>query len=161
MTDAVAVQQICERAARGPGLVVALTGAGVSGASGIPTFRGHEGYWTVGSEHYTPQEMATYDMFQRHPEVVWGWYLYRRGICLAAEPNAAHTALVELEQALADRFVLLTQNVDGLHLQAGNSVERTLQVHGNLHCMRCARECGRGPVPVPVALGARPAGEPL
>jgi NAD-dependent deacetylase len=105
--------------------------------------------------------MATYDMFQRHPEAVWGWYLYRRGICLAADPNAAHMALVELEQALADRFVLLTQNVDGLHLRAGNSVERTLQVHGNLHCMRCARECGRGPVPVPVSLGARPAGEPL
>ena len=161
MTDMAAVQKLCERAARGPGLVVALTGAGVSAASGIPTFRGQQGYWTVGSEHYTPQEMATFEMFQRHPEAVWGWYLYRRGVCLAAMPNAAHTALVELEQALGERFMLLTQNVDGLHLRAGNTVARTLQVHGNLHWMRCARECGRGPVPVPDTFDARPAGEPL
>ena len=161
MTDMVAVQELCERAARRPGLVVALTGAGVSAASGIPTFRGQEGYWTVGSEHYTPQEMATFEMFQRHPEAVWGWYLYRRGVCLAAMPNAAHRALVELEQALGERFVLLTQNVDGLHLRAGNSDQRTLQVHGNIHWMRCARECGQGPLRLPASVTARPAGEPL
>lgn len=156
-----ALQELFERAGRTPGLVVVLTGAGVSAASGIPTFRGTEGYWTVGSEQYTPQEMATFRQFERHPDAVWGWYLYRRGICLAAAPNPAHQALVELERALADRFVLLTQNVDGLHLRAGNSAARTLQVHGNLHWMRCASECGGGLVPVPEAFASRPAGEPV
>jgi NAD-dependent deacetylase len=52
-----------------------LTGAGISAESGIPTFRGPEGYWTVGSREYHPQEMATYEMFVHNPEEVWKWYL--------------------------------------------------------------------------------------
>ena len=76
------------------GLVVALTGAGVSAESGIPTFRGKEGYWQIGSRHYQPQEMATFEAFSRMPDEVWAWYLYRRGVCLAAEPNPAHVAFV-------------------------------------------------------------------
>lgn len=118
-----------------------LTGAGVSAESDIPTFRGEEGYWTVGSREYHPQEMATLEMFQRQPMDVWQWYLYRRGVCRRAKPNAGHFALAGLEAALADRFLLITQNVDGLHLRAGNSPERTYQIHGNIDFMRCAAEC--------------------
>ena len=111
----------------GDGSLVVLSGAGISAESGIPTFRGKEGYWTVGSTEYHPQEMATFAMFTREPEAIWGWYLYRRTVCHEAGPNAGHQAVVRMEQALGDRFLLITQNVDGLHLRAGNSLERTFQ----------------------------------
>jgi NAD-dependent deacetylase len=122
------------------GPIVFLTGAGVSAESGIPTFRGPEGYWRVGSVNYRAEDLATYEAFSRMPEDVWAWYLYRRGVCRAARPNAAHLALVELEQALGPRFLLVTQNVDGLHLRAGSSTERTYQIHGNIDFMRCEDE---------------------
>src|SRR2546430_4762370 len=100
-----------EALARGGG-VVALTGAGVSAESGIPTFRGKEGYWTVGAREYHPQELARYDAFEAMPWEVWAWYLYRLGVCRRAQPNAGHRALVELGTAMPDRFALVTQNVD-------------------------------------------------
>src|SRR5512134_2923763 len=85
---------------RSGGNVLALTGAGISAESGIPTFRGKEGYWTVGSRNYMPQEMATHEMFLRRPEEVWRWYLFRFGICRHAQPNAGHRALVDVDRAL-------------------------------------------------------------
>src|SRR3954466_12730475 len=96
------------RALRG-GNVVVLTGAGISAESGIPTFRGKEGYWTIGAREYQPQELATWEAFQQMPWDVWAWYLYRRGVCRAAEPNAAHAAIVTLDGALGERFALITQ----------------------------------------------------
>ena len=69
--------------------VVVLTGAGISAESGIPTFRGPEGYWTVGSRNYRAEELATFRAFSRMPEEIWSWYLHRRSVCLGAEPNAA------------------------------------------------------------------------
>merc|ERR1719424_1412206 len=71
--------------------VVMLTGAGVSAESGIPTFRGADGYWTVGSENFTPQEMATWKKFNEMPEELWRWYQQRWGIFRRASPNAGHT----------------------------------------------------------------------
>jgi NAD-dependent deacetylase len=131
------------------GLLVFLTGAGISAESGIPTFRGQEGYWTVGSDSYHPQEMATNAAFQRMPREVWRWYLYRRSVCRAADPNPAHEALAALEQSLGQRFLLITQNVDGLHLRAGNTVARTYQIHGNIDYMRCAEACTVELFPLP------------
>ncbi len=133
----------------GSGLVLWLTGAGISVESGIPTFRGKEGYWRVGSRNYQPQEMATWSAFQEMPEEVWAWYLYRRGVCRGAEPNAAHDAIAAAERDGRERFVLVTQNVDGLHLRAGNTLDRTYQIHGNIDFMRCSRECLPAPVPTP------------
>ncbi|MEM8608870.1 MAG: Sir2 family NAD-dependent protein deacetylase [Myxococcota bacterium] len=133
----------------GGGLVLWLTGAGVSAESGIPTFRGEEGYWRVGSRNYHPQEMATQAAFSKMPEEVWAWYLYRRGVCRLAEPNAAHRALAALEADAGDRFLLVTQNVDGLHPRAGNSLERTYQIHGNIDFMRCVSDCLAPPFPIP------------
>jgi NAD-dependent deacetylase len=121
------------------GRVVALTGAGVSAESGIPTFRGEEGYWVVGSRHHMPQEMATRAMFEREPEQVWRWYLYRFGVCKDARPNAGHHALVALEAALGDRFTLVTQNIDGLHRRAGS--RRVFTIHGDAAWVRCAGAC--------------------
>lgn len=118
-----------------------LTGAGISAESGVPTFRGPEGYWSVGSKVYMPQEMATLAMFQRRPETVWAWYLYRLGVCLHARPNAGHLALADMERRLGDRFKLITQNIDNLHILAGNSPERTYQIHGNINYTRCGKNC--------------------
>lgn len=132
------------------GLVLALTGAGLSAESGIPTFRGPEGYWTVGSRNYHPSELATRAAFERMPWEVWAWYAYRRGVCRAAEPNPAHRALAELDARLGERFVLVTQNVDGLHLRAGNDPRRTWQIHGNIERMRCFDDCSSELFPVPL-----------
>ena len=129
--------------------ILVLTGAGISAESGIPTFRGHDGYWVVGSKNYMPEEMATRAMFQRHPQHVWSWYLYRFGVCRHARPNQAHHALVELEQAFGDRFSLVTQNIDGLHRRAGSSDQRTYCIHGDAARIRCSQECGLPIQPIP------------
>jgi NAD-dependent deacetylase len=141
MDDRIArLAALCAEARAGSGPVVFLTGAGISAESGIPTFRGPEGYWQVGSRNYRAEDLATYDAFTRMPEEVWAWYLYRRGVCRAAPPNAAHRALVDAEARLGDRFLLVTQNVDGLHLRAGNTPARTYEVHGNIDYLRCGDE---------------------
>lgn len=134
-----------------------LTGAGISAESRIPTFRGPEGYWTVGSRVYQPQEMATFRMFQINPRAVWQWYLYRLGVCRQAEPNAGHYALVEMEQLFPERFTLVTQNVDNLHLRAGQQAEKTYEIHGNIFYVRCSNECERRihPMPAPISGKAR------
>ncbi len=148
------------RGARG-GKVSVLTGAGISAESGIPTFRGPEGYWTVGSKEYRPEEMATRAMFSIDPWEVWAWYLYRRTVCARAAPNPGHLALARLEALLGDRMRLITQNVDGLHLRAGNTPERTFQIHGNLFSMRCARNCTRETFPIPPEIGDKGKNEPV
>jgi NAD-dependent deacetylase len=118
-----------------------LTGAGISADSGIRTFRGDDGYWTIGSDAYTPQEMATMHMFQKNPKQCWQWYLERFLNCRNASPNDGHFALVELEKHLGNRFTLVTQNIDGLHLKAGSSLSRCHQIHGSITHMRCSLEC--------------------
>jgi len=146
------VRTILEAAARDDGLLVILTGAGISAESGIPTFRGEEGYWRVGSRNYQPEEMATWEAFSQMPDEVWAWYLYRRSVCLEAQPNDAHRAVARLEEAFGDRVVLVTQNVDGLHLRAGSSLERTYEIHGNIQYMRCAGRCSSRILPMPEAI---------
>jgi NAD-dependent deacetylase len=150
--------KILEEVRSARGRVVALTGAGISAESGIPTFRGREGYWVVGSRNYLPQEMATREMFDRRPEEVWRWYLYRFGVCREARPNAGHAALVDLERRLGTRFTLVTQNIDGLHRRAGS--ERVFTIHGDAAWVRCAAECGLGRIGQP-DLGARARDAPL
>ena len=146
------LRKALENVAKTKGRVAVLTGAGISAESGIPTFRGKDGYWTIGAQEYHPQQMATNQMFQIKPWEVWQWYLYRLGVCQAAGPNKAHEAVAKLEELFGDRFTLITQNVDGLHLQAGNSLERTCQIHGNIAYMRCAKDCTTELFPIPEGL---------
>ena len=152
--------EILEEVRRRAGRVTALTGAGISAESGIPTFRGQEGYWVVGSRNYMPQEMATHAMFLRAPEEVWRWYLYRFGVCRRAEPNEGHRALVALDRALGEWFHLVTQNIDGLHLRAGATPDRTSLIHGDAGFVRCAAGCTPGKLPMP-DLGERRAETPF
>lgn len=114
--------------------VVVLTGAGVSAESGLPTFRDAlTGLWA----RHRPEDLATPEAFERDPGTVWAWYRMRREAALAAEPNSAHLALAKLE-ALAPRFTLVTQNVDGLHRRAGS--RNVVELHGDLTRARCSRE---------------------
>lgn len=142
------------------GKICVLTGAGISAESGIPTFRGKDGYWVVGSRNYMPEEMATARMFERQPEEVWRWYLYRFGLCRQFQPNGAHMAIVELERQWGDRFRLVTQNIDGLHRRAGSTVERTYCIHGDSAWVRCAEDCGVGLLAQP-EFGQRDVATPL
>jgi NAD-dependent deacetylase len=145
--------------ARTGGRLVALTGAGVSTESGVPDFRGANGYWTQGSTNWFAQDLATRQAFARHRDVVWSWYLYRRNLCATVEPNEAHHALVRLDRALGERFVLITQNVDGLHRRAGSTEARTFAIHGDIGLMRCFRECRPDALPIPAGIGPTERGE--
>jgi NAD-dependent deacetylase len=147
--------------AQTPLRITVLSGAGISAESGIPTFRGPEGYWTVGAKEYHPMEMATYRTFQEQPYEVWKWYLYRMGVCAAADPNPGHLAVAAMEKSLPSRFTLITQNVDNLHLRAGNSLENTYQIHGNIFYARCQTGCGLGVIPLPEGLKTKEKGEEL
>ena len=118
--------------------VAVLTGSGISADSGIPTFRGADGLWKT----FRAEELATPEAFARNPHLVWEWYNWRREVIAAKQPNAAHEALVELERRLesrADRFHLITQNVDGLHRAAGS--RHVTEIHGNIWRVRCTG-CG-------------------
>jgi NAD-dependent deacetylase len=129
--------------------LTALTGAGLSADSGIPTFRDVDGFWSVGSKNYTPEEMGTCRMYRAKPLEVWKWYLYRKGLCLKASPNKGHHAIRQLEELFGDRFRLISQNVDGLHRAAGSSLERTYFIHGTLEQCRCGQECSEELLPFP------------
>jgi NAD-dependent deacetylase len=113
--------------------VAVLTGAGVS-AESVPTFRGADGLW----EGYRIEEVATPQAFRRDPKLVWRFYNLRRANVRTVEPNPGHLALVALEDRWgSDKFTLITQNVDGLHHQAGN--RHVLELHGNLGRVRCTK----------------------
>jgi NAD-dependent deacetylase len=119
---------------RGTKRLVALTGAGVSQESGLRTFRdAQNGLWA----QHRPEDLASPQAFARDPKLVWDWYAYRREAVKSVRPNPGHYALVEIETRVSE-FQLITQNVDGLHLMAGN--QRVLELHGNIQRVRCS-EC--------------------
>lgn len=124
--------------------IVVLTGAGVSAESGVPTFRDEGGLW----EKFSPQELANVEAFLDNPELVQGWYAHRRRVVEETEPNPAHRALAALEAQKQHRdgaFLLVTQNVDDLHRQAGS--EHVVELHGNItrsYCIDCERPASAG-----------------
>jgi NAD-dependent deacetylase len=113
--------------------VLVVTGAGVSADSGIPTFRGQDGYW----RNLDPTKLATPEAFARDPNLVWEWYRERRERMRNSQPNAAHEAIAKLAQH-ADEFLLVTQNVDDLHARAGVPAEKMVQIHGDIFAARCS-----------------------
>ena len=114
--------------------VLVLTGAGVSAESGIPTFRGKDGYW----RNLDPTKLATPEAFARDPQLVWEWYHERRKRIRNARPNAAHEAIARLAHR-TEEFLLVTQNVDDLHARAGVPAKRIVQIHGDIFVTRCSR----------------------
>nr|WP_298432508.1 NAD-dependent deacylase [Ottowia sp.] len=117
----------------------ALTGAGVSAESGVPTFRDAQtGLWA----NFRPEELATPEAFRAHPQRVWDWYAERRARLANVQPNAGHVALAEFQARHPDRLTLITQNVDGLHQKAGST--GVLALHGNLFEDRWLDPCLNG-----------------
>ena len=117
-----------------------LTGAGVSAASGIPTFRGADGLW----RNHRAEQLATPDAFARDPTLVWEWYAWRRQRVSECHPNRAHQVLADWSRCFED-FLLITQNVDGLHERAGT--QEVLRFHGSLWELRCWYGCADAPAP--------------
>jgi len=116
--------------------VAVLTGAGTSAESGVPTFRDAQtGLWAK----YDPQELATPQAFRHNPALVWDWYTWRRSLVAKAKPNAGHFALAQMSSYVPE-FTLITQNVDGLHQQAGSL--DVIELHGNIMHTKCFN-CGR------------------
>ena len=130
--------------------VTVLTGAGVSAASGVPTFRGADGLW----KQHRAEDLATPEAFARDPRLVWEWYDWRRQRIAACRPNGAHEVLAAWSECYPG-FTLITQNVDGLHERAGT--RRMLRMHGSIWEVACWARCAGSPlrwhddtVPLPV-----------
>lgn len=132
---------------RGAKRVVALTGAGISAESGLRTFRDAQtGLWA----QHRPEDLATPEAFRRNPKLVWDWYAMRRERASSVEPNPGHHALVEMA-SYVPHFTLITQNVDGLHQKAAQTLKvsetfrvlpKIIELHGNIQRVKCSAECG-------------------
>ena len=109
--------------------IVFVTGAGISQESGIPTFRGKDGYW----RKYDPMKLASIDAFYDDPKLVWEWYEDRRKNILSVKPNEGHFAISQMEEF--KDVVILTQNIDGLHQRSGST--NVLELHGSIIRIKC------------------------
>jgi NAD-dependent deacetylase len=135
--------------------VTVLTGAGISADSGVPTFRGADGLWRT----FRAEDLATPEAFERDPRLVWEWYNWRRELIATKKPNPAHETVAAMER-WCPRFWLITQNVDGLHRDAGST--KLSEIHGNIWKVRCTA-CGRiddnHQVPIPILPACAACGE--
>jgi NAD-dependent deacetylase len=137
------IQQVAEKIAAAE-KVVALTGAGISVDSGIPDFRSADGLWSK----YDPMEYGTIDAFLSNPVKIWNMLRELSDMVGDARPNAGHLGLAQLEE-LGKLSSIITQNVDGLHQEAGNST--VIEFHGNgrkLVCLNCRRKYDRDDIAV-------------
>jgi NAD-dependent deacetylase len=131
------LQSLVERMREGPRITV-MTGAGISAASGIPTFRGKDGFW----KNHRAEELATPQAFARDPKFVWEWYDMRRQKVRECRPNRGHEVIAAWSKRYPG-FTLITQNVDGLHERAGT--ENVIRFHGSLWEVGCWEECSSSP----------------
>ncbi|MDH4218517.1 MAG: NAD-dependent protein deacetylase [Candidatus Aminicenantes bacterium] len=117
--------------------IVAFTGAGISAESGIPTYRGEDGLWTK----YDPNLYAHIGYFRQNPSYYWNFFKdVRYPMLKKVKPNKAHLALAEIE-SIGHLKTVITQNIDGLHQEAGSS--SVIELHGTtriIHCMECSKE---------------------
>ena len=114
--------------------ITVVTGAGVSAASGVPTFRGPGGLW----RNRQATQLATPEAFRQDPILVWEWYAWRRSVIATCEPNPAHHVIARWSESPG--FTLLTQNVDGLHERAGT--RHVVRYHGSIWTLKCSGGCG-------------------
>jgi NAD-dependent deacetylase len=136
--------------------ITVLTGAGVSAASGVPTFRGADGLW----KNFRPEALATAEAFGRDPRLVWEWYAWRRFRIAGCEPNEAHRVLAAWSRTFPG-FQLITQNVDDLHESAfAKAAARSafaeatarqadasgvIRLHGSIWEVSCWQGCAKSP----------------
>lgn len=124
------------------GITIALTGAGISADSGMPTFRGNNGLW----KKYQPHELATPSAFSQNPQLIWEWYSWRLEKLLSVAPNEAHYALAQLEK-MGMLELIISQNVDDLHERAGST--KIVKLHGSLIHTKCIRCTKKEPIVTP------------
>ena len=138
------MQALVDRLKDANARITVLTGAGVSAASGVPTFRGNDGLW----KNFRPEALATAEAFGRDPKLVWEWYAWRRFRIAACDPNPAHTVLASWGTRFPN-FTLITQNVDGLHeraaVAAGAPADNIICLHGSIWEVSCWRGCAKAP----------------
>lgn len=145
MTDQQSLTDRFARSLAAAKQLMVLTGAGISKESGVPTFRdAQDGLWAK----YNPHELATPQAFRRNPRLVWDWYQYRRSLLDEAAPNPGHYALANLDNLLP-QVVVVTQNVDGFHQQAGSA--DVICLHGDLRSYKCFGDCQGAPTLVELA----------
>jgi NAD-dependent deacetylase len=149
MTDT--LLELADRIRAAPRLTI-LTGAGISAASGVPTFRGEDGLW----RHHRAEDLATPEAFERNPRLVWEWYDWRRGTIAGCRPNAGHDVIAAWSRSgprvgssggqrpVTDRqkVVVITQNVDDLHVRAGT--RHLVRIHGSIWELSCWDSCAKG-----------------
>ncbi len=124
--------------------VMIVSGAGLSVASGIPTFRGKGGIWEEDSENYVNTKFATFQFFRNHPEAVINWYRNRLEKMYDTIPSEGHNSCADLEKTLisySKKTLHVTQNIDGLLSKAG--VKQLAEIHGNINFVRCANLLGK------------------
>lgn len=114
--------------------IAILAGAGLSAASGIPTFRGEDGLW----KNYEANQLATPIAFKNNPKLVWEWYLWRINLIMECQPNEAHKVLVNLEEK-GYLTGIITQNVDGMHHRVGSTQEKVVTIHGDIMSASCTK----------------------
>lgn len=122
---------------RGAASPLVFTGAGMSRESGLRTFRGEEGLW----RQYKPEELATISALTRDPATVWEWYRERLVTTMDVRPNPGHLAIASMESRFDSPLPVITQNVDGLHQEAGSN--DVIELHGSLRTATCMAEPGR------------------
>ena len=115
--------------------VTVITGAGVSAESGIPTYRDEDGLWS----NFRAEDFSSAEAFKQDPMRVWEWYKERRRTMAAAQPNEGHKALAALERNHM-QFMVITQNIDGLHQRAGT--DNIIELHGSVWRLRCTNCLG-------------------
>lgn len=128
------VTELAARLSRADARITVLTGAGISAASGVPTFRGSAGLW----KQFRPEQLATPEAFTRDPRLVWEWYDWRRQLVADCQPTRGHEVLAEWSRRFPN-FALITQNVDGLHERAGT--RNVVRMHGSIWEMKCWSKC--------------------
>jgi NAD-dependent deacetylase len=131
--DPASIRRVASRLMRA-GRITVLTGAGVSAASGVPTFRGSGGLW----RSFRAEALATPEAFARDPRLVWEWYDWRRQRLASCAPNRAHQVMASWA-ARWPHCTVITQNVDGLHERAG--LTRVLRLHGSIWEVSCWSGC--------------------
>lgn len=139
MSGSGTVEALADRIRDATSLTI-LTGAGVSAASGVPTFRGANGLW----RQFRPEELATPDAFARDARLVWEWYGWRREKIAACRPNPAHEVIARWSESRLN-VAVLTQNVDDLHLRAGT--QGLVRLHGSIWDLSCWASCVQGSTP--------------
>jgi NAD-dependent deacetylase len=122
---------------RGARRLTILTGAGISAASGVPTFRGQDGLW----RQYRAEDLARPEAFERNPRLVWEWYDWRRGTIAGCRPNAGHDVIAAWSETVPHCRVV-TQNVDDLHVRAGT--RNLTRIHGSIWELSCWDTCANG-----------------